>query len=125
MHVGDASGEDRGQAGDITSEHQGMNRNDDPRDKPVPAQPLPSAVALHYDGKGAPRVTAKGRGLVAENILALAEQHGIPLREDPDLVNLLVKLDLGDEIPAALYVAVAEVIAFAYRVSGKVIEPEK
>ena len=101
-----------------------MNDNDDTRHGATPKPPLPSAVALHYDGKGAPRVTAKGRGLVAENILALAQQHGIPLREDPDLVNLLARLDLGDEIPAALYVAVAEVIAFAYRVSGKVTEPE-
>lgn len=78
-----------------------------------------SAVALRYEGKGAPRVTAKGRGLTAERILALAEEHNIPLREDPDLVYLLSQLDLGDEIPATLYVAVAEVIAFAYRLSGK------
>ncbi len=79
-----------------------------------------SAVALRYEGKGAPRVTAKGHGLTAERILALAEEHGIPLREDPDLVYLLAQLDLGDEIPATLYMAVAEVIAFAYRLSGKV-----
>jgi flagellar biosynthesis protein len=78
-----------------------------------------SAVALRYEGHGAPRITAKGRGLTAERIIALAEEHGIPLREDPDLVYLLAQLDLGDEIPATLYVAVAEVIAFAYRLSGK------
>jgi flagellar biosynthesis protein len=78
-----------------------------------------SAVALRYEGHGAPRITAKGRGLTAERIIALADEHGIPLREDPDLVYLLAQLDLGDEIPATLYVAVAEVIAFAYRLSGK------
>ena len=84
-----------------------------------------SAVALRYEGHGAPRITAKGRGLTAERILALAKEHGIPLREDPDLVYLLSQLDLGDEIPATLYVAVAEVIAFAYRLSGKVAPGQK
>jgi flagellar biosynthesis protein len=88
---------------------------DKSEDKGKPA----SAVALRYEGKGAPRVTAKGSGLTAERILALAEEHGIPLREDPDLVYLLSQLDLGEEIPATLYIAVAEVIAFAYRLSGK------
>ena len=84
-----------------------------------------SAVALRYEGKGAPRVTAKGRGQTAERILALAQEHGIPLREDPDLVYLLSQLDLGDEIPATLYLAVAEVIAFAYRLSGKMAPGQK
>jgi flagellar biosynthesis protein len=87
---------------------------------PVPPRgPAPSAVALHYAGQGAPRVVAKGRGETAEKILALAAEHGIPLRADPDLVYLLAQLDLGEEIPATLYVAVAEVIAFAYKVSGR------
>ena len=76
-------------------------------------------VALRYDGESAPRLTAKGRGLVAEQILALAKEHDIPLHEDADLVTLLAKLDLGEEVPRALYVAVAEVIAFAYKISGK------
>lgn len=78
------------------------------------------AVSLKYDGKEAPRVTAKGEGLLAERILEIAREHGIPLHEDPDLVNLLAKLDLGEEIPRALYVAVAEVIAFAYILTGKI-----
>jgi flagellar biosynthesis protein len=77
-------------------------------------------VALRYEGVGAPRVTAKGEGLVAEKILELAKEHHIPLHEDPNLVAVLAKLELGDEIPVALYRAVAEVIAFAYMVSGKV-----
>jgi flagellar biosynthesis protein len=84
------------------------------------AQPKPTtAVALHYDGNNAPRVTAKGSGQLAEQIIALAKEHGIPLQENPALVTLLAKLDLGDEIPQALYLAVAEVIAFAYLLSGK------
>ncbi|CAK0775230.1 flagellar biosynthesis protein [Gammaproteobacteria bacterium] len=81
---------------------------------------LTSALALRYDGIHAPRVTAKGHGEVADQILQIAREHGIPLHEDSDLLNLLGQLDLGDEIPRALYIAVAEVIAFAYLVSGKV-----
>lgn len=81
-----------------------------------------TAVALHYDGKEAPRVTAKGSGELAEQIIALAKEHGIPLQEDAALISLLSKLDLGDEIPQALYTAVAEIIAFAYILNGKVPE---
>jgi flagellar biosynthesis protein len=81
--------------------------------------PLRTAVALHYDGRGAPRVTAKGRGYVADEILALAREHGIPLHEDKALVSLLARLELGDEIPEKLYRAVAEVLAFAYRLRGQ------
>ncbi|MDO9372441.1 MAG: EscU/YscU/HrcU family type III secretion system export apparatus switch protein [Gammaproteobacteria bacterium] len=81
--------------------------------------PPPRAIALRYDGKTAPRVTAKGTGEVADNILAVAREHGIPLYENAPLAALLARLDLGAEIPAALYTAVAEVIAFAYQVSGK------
>lgn len=77
------------------------------------------AVALVYDGDRAPRVTAKGRGPQAEQLLALARAHDIPLENDPDLVSILAQIPLGDEIPEALYLAVAEVIAFAYLVSGK------
>jgi len=82
-------------------------------------RPLASAVALHYNGKDAPRVSAKGKGLVAETIIELAKQHRIPLHEDPDLLALLSRLELGDEIPRSLYVAVAEVLSFAYMMSGK------
>jgi flagellar biosynthesis protein len=76
-------------------------------------------LALTYDGHEAPRVSAKGRGTVADQILALAEQHDIPLRKDPELAELLSQVPLGAEIPQALYLAVAEVIAFAYLLSGK------
>ncbi len=81
-----------------------------------------TAVALHYDGEAAPRITAKGTGDLAEEIIALAKEHGIPLQEDAALISLLSKLDLGDEIPQALYTAVAEIIAFAYILSGKIPE---
>ncbi len=80
------------------------------------------AVALQYDGSNAPRVTAKGKGKTAEEIIAIAEQHDIPLHTDVVLVDMLAKIPLGDEIPRELYLAVAEVIAFAYLISGK--QPE-
>ena len=72
-----------------------------------------TAVALRYDGTGAPRVTARGRGEMAERILAIAREHQVPVREDRNLVQLLALVELGDEVPAELYRAVAEVIAFA------------
>jgi len=78
-----------------------------------------SVVALLYDGGNAPKVTAKGRGKVAEEILELAKQHGIPLEKDPELTEILSQIPLGDEIPESLYLAIAEVISFAYLISGK------
>lgn len=77
------------------------------------------AVALHYEGRGAPRVTAKGRGVVAQEILARAEQHGIPLYQDAELAAALARVGLGEEIPQALYRACAVVIAFAWRLSRR------
>ncbi len=85
------------------------------RDKPA----HPRAVALHYSGQGAPRVTAKGGGAVADEILRLAREHNIPLYEDAQLASLLARIELGDEIPEKLYVAVAQVIAFAWRLNGR------
>ena len=81
--------------------------------------PPKSAVALHYDEKSAPRITAKGRGAIAEEIIALAKAHDVPLHEDRELTSLLSQLELGDEIPRELYIAVAEVLAFAYMLTGK------
>jgi len=78
-----------------------------------------TAVALRWDGGGAPRVIAKGRNEIAERILALAREHDVPVREDSELTALLAQVELGEEIPAELYLAVAQVIAFAYQVSGK------
>lgn len=77
------------------------------------------AIALEYDGERAPVVSAKGHQQTAEEILAIAEQENIPIYEDRELTALLNQLDLGDHIPPALYVVVAEVLSFAYRLSGK------
>ncbi|MGL5138959.1 MAG: EscU/YscU/HrcU family type III secretion system export apparatus switch protein [Beijerinckiaceae bacterium] len=73
------------------------------------------AVALEYDNKGAPRVTAKGRGHVAEAILAMAREHGIAIEENPVLADALGQVELDDEIPGALYRAVADVLTFILR----------
>ena len=85
-----------------------------------PADTQRAAVALKYDAatENAPKVIAKGRGLVAEKIMALAREQGIPMREDPDLVQLLAKLDLGEAIPGELYPVIAEVFAFVYRLNA-------
>ncbi len=77
------------------------------------------AVALRYDGQDAPKVTAKGCDLTAEHILALAEEHDVPLYPNPELATALVQIPLGEEVPENLYRAVAEVISFAYLVAGK------
>ena len=72
------------------------------------------AVALEYDGQNAPTVTAKGVHDIADRIVDIAIEHGVPLQRDDGLVNILSQVELGDEIPENLYRAVAEVIAFAY-----------
>lgn len=77
------------------------------------------AVALFYDGQRAPHVSASGRGDVAREIMAIAKTEGVPLHDNSDLVELLITLELGDEIPESLYLAVAHVIAFAYELQGK------
>lgn len=84
----------------------------------------PVAVALSYPGKGAPKVTAKGSGPIADRILELANENNIPLWQDAGLAGVLAKVDLGDEIPEALYTAVSEVIAFAWRLRD-ISLPEK
>ncbi len=77
------------------------------------------AVALKYDGTTAPRIVAKGHGKTAERIITAAGEHQVPLHHDPQLAQVLARVPLGEEIPRELYVAVAEVIAFAYWLSGK------
>ena len=83
-------------------------------------QRLPKfAIALEYDGREAPRVTAKGHDELANQILRLAHEAGVPIHLDKDLALVLDQIDLGDQIPEALYVVIAEILTFAYRLSGK------
>lgn len=76
-----------------------------------------TAIAMSYDqnSENAPKITAKGSGFVAENILEKAREHNIPIQEDASLVELLGKLNINENIPEDLYQAVAEVFAFIYR----------
>jgi len=77
------------------------------------------ASALQYEGKGAPKVVATGRGLIAERIVAAAREDGVAVREDPALAEALAGLDVGREIPEDLYAAVAEALAWAYALDVK------
>lgn len=85
----------------------------------TPDGPRESAAALRYKPPedDAPRIVAKGEGEVARRIIELAREHDIPIREDPDLVAVLAKLDLDTEIPLELYKPMAEILSFLYRVN--------
>ena len=85
-------------------------------DQPKPPQ---TAVALEYDGENAPRVSATGRHEIAEEIIRIAKENDVPLYENAELVSLLATLELGDEIPEVLYLAIAQIIAFVYHLQGK------
>jgi flagellar biosynthesis protein len=78
------------------------------------------AVALHYDKTGAPRVVAKGKGSIGEKIIEVAKAHAIPIEENEVLAGALSNVELGDEIPVELYKAVAEVLIFVLRLSGRI-----
>jgi flagellar biosynthesis protein len=80
---------------------------------------LPKAVALHYDEEYAPKVVASGEGDIAREIMEIAREHGVPLYENPDLVAVLARLELGEEIPDVLYRVIAEIIAFAFYIQGR------
>jgi flagellar biosynthesis protein len=78
------------------------------------------AVALHYDKKGAPRVVAKGKGTIGTRIIEIAKAHDIPIEENEVLAGALSHVEIGDEIPEELYKAVAEVLIFVLRLSGRI-----
>ncbi len=78
------------------------------------------AISLEYSSdQSAPKVTAKGSGIIAQQILQIAQEHGIPIKQDSDLTELLSQVEIDDEIPELLYEAVAQVLVFAYQLSGK------
>lgn len=85
------------------------------------------AAALKYDiGKdSAPKVTAKGKGNTALNIIKIAKENDIPIKEDPDLVELLSQIDLDREIPPNMYKAIAELFSYIYDISNKGLEKDK
>jgi flagellar biosynthesis protein len=79
------------------------------------------AVALHYDQQpqSSPKVVATGRGELAEQIIAAAKLAGVDIVEDPDLLEVLGRVPAGEEIPEELFQAVAEILAFIYRINGR------
>lgn len=83
-----------------------------------PQQPR-RAIALSYDGEDLPQIVATGQHQLAEEIITLAREAGVPEVDDPQLAAALATLDLGDEIPESLFRAVAEVLSYALYVSGK------
>lgn len=80
------------------------------------------AIALVYDGDQAPTLTAKGEGDLAEQIIQLAMEYDVPIYENAELAKVLARLELGDQIPEALYRTIAEIIAFAWYLKGKTPE---
>jgi len=94
--------------------------------KKVPSEPLRrfQAAALQYDQARheAPVLVAKGSGAVAERILELAQKHGIPLQRDPELLQILMKLEINQEIPENIFHAVAEILAMVYRANRNLRE---
>ena len=91
---------------------------------PEEQDPPQLAVGLRYvaEDPSAPRVVAKGRGEVAARILDAAQEAGVPIRRDRDLAQLLAAVDLGEEIPSEAYAAVAQVIAFLWKINREVRE---
>jgi flagellar biosynthesis protein len=94
-----------------------MNQKDE---KPK-GRALQKAVALKYVPKQdrAPKVTAKGSGVLADKIIQLAKEHGIPIKEDPALMEVLSQLDFHEEIPPSVYTVVAEILTFVYSMNNR------
>jgi len=81
------------------------------------------AAALKYniEEDKAPRIVANAKGEIAQKIIGIAEEHNIPIREDQDIVDILVQLNIGEEIPMELYEVIAEILSFIYRLENKEI----
>ncbi|MGD9200633.1 MAG: EscU/YscU/HrcU family type III secretion system export apparatus switch protein [Chitinispirillia bacterium] len=79
-------------------------------------------VALRYNQKqdNSPRVIARGKGYIASQIRAIAEEYNIPIKQDSDLVELLIQIDIDKEIPPELYAAVAEILSWVYRANSEI-----
>ena len=79
------------------------------------------AAALKYDTRkdAAPKVIAKGQGIIAEKIIELARKNNVPIKCDPNLVQILSRLDIDEQIPVELYKAVAEILAFIYAANDR------
>jgi len=85
------------------------------------SEKIQKAAALKYDKTkgGAPKVTAKGKGQTAQKIIEIAKENNLPIKKDEDLVELLSKVELDQEVPEQMYKAVAEVFSFIYKMTNK------
>ncbi len=83
------------------------------------------AIALKYDGGAAPKIIAKDSGRAGADIIELARQYGVPIYEDPVLAQILAQIELNESIPEDLFIIVAEILAFAYLISGQTPPPRK
>lgn len=92
-----------------------------PTQPPSPPGPPKKAAALAYDkaSDSAPKLTAKGRGQVADKIIAIAKEHGIPVQKDADLMEILDKVEIDSEIPLEVYSVVADIFAYIYKVNAQ------
>jgi flagellar biosynthesis protein len=90
-----------------------------------PAPPKNAIALAYHNGESAPKVVAKGRGLVAEQIIARAQEHGVFVHQSKELVALLMQVELDDEIPPALYRAVAELLAWLHHLEAAQQENRK
>ncbi len=102
-----------------------MTQDQPPTPPAVPrAIPRTIAVALEVQpDQAAPRITASGRGFVAEQILEIAFANGVKVREDADLVQILTAVDVDSEIPTEAFAAVSEILAYVYRANGQMPPP--
>jgi flagellar biosynthesis protein len=82
---------------------------------------MKKATALQYNKKSqnAPKVTAQGKGAIAQNIMDVAKKHNIPIKKDEDLLNMLSVIEVNEEIPTELYKAVSEVFSFIYGLTNE------
>jgi flagellar biosynthesis protein len=92
---------------------------------PEPRPERGVTAALRYTGTGAPQVIAAGRGEVAARILETAREAGVPVHQDPELADALAQLAIGDEVPEALWTAVAEVLVWAFSLSAQPTTPNR
>ena len=83
-----------------------------------------AALRYQYEQEGSPTLVAKGEDELAEQIMAVAREHGVPIHQDPALVGVLSRLDLDDQIPTPLFVAVASVLAFIYQLQADQEAPQ-
>jgi flagellar biosynthesis protein len=106
-------------------DHRSKENRSQKKQQQIPANLLNAnkAIALSYDGERAPTLAAKGNDELAQAIIELAIQAKVPIYENAELTQWLSTLDLGDEIPQALYLTIAEILAFVYKLEGK--EPLK